>query len=107
MTSNLREFLNRGSVQGAMMAGAMVIAGALDGLVSIAAGRLLVKEQFAVFVAVMALLQILVNVTNVIRNVVAYYTADLRLKLAVYCVPMPFFNEAGHGPGVGVQLPRA
>jgi O-antigen/teichoic acid export membrane protein len=59
-----------------MMAAAMVIAGGLDGLVSIVAGRMLVKEQFAVFIAVVALLQMLVNVTNVIRTVVAYYTAE-------------------------------
>ncbi len=58
------------------MAAAMVVAGGLDALVSIFAGRMLVKEQFAVFIAVVALIQVLVNVTNVIRNVVAYYTAE-------------------------------
>lgn len=59
------------------MAGAMVIAGGFDALVNILSGRLLGKEQFAVFVAVTALLQIVVHLTNVIRNVVAYYTAEL------------------------------
>jgi O-antigen/teichoic acid export membrane protein len=59
-----------------MMAGAMVIAGGFDALVNVATGRLLPKEQFAVFIAVVALIQILVNVTNVIRTVVAYYTAE-------------------------------
>ncbi|MFN2137184.1 MAG: lipopolysaccharide biosynthesis protein [Candidatus Promineifilaceae bacterium] len=72
----MQKFLERGSVQGAMMAAAMVVAGGLDGLVSIIAGRMLVKEQFAVFIAVVALLQMMVNVTNVIRNVAAYYTAE-------------------------------
>jgi len=76
MTAGVREFLNRGSVQGVMMAGAMVIAGGFDALVNVAAGRLLIKEQFAVFIAVVALIQVLVNVTNVIRTVVAYYTAE-------------------------------
>jgi O-antigen/teichoic acid export membrane protein len=59
------------------MAGAMVIAGGFDALVSILSGRWLGKEQFAVFVAVTALLQIAVHLTNVIRNVTAYYTAEL------------------------------
>ncbi len=58
------------------MATAMVVAGGFDALVSVLAGRMLVKEQFAVFVAVVALLQVLVNMTNVIRNVVAYYIAE-------------------------------
>lgn len=76
MITKLTDFTKRGSVQGTMMAAAMVIAGAFDGLVNIVAGRLLLKEQFAIFIAVVALLQMLVNVTNVIRNVVAYYTAE-------------------------------
>jgi O-antigen/teichoic acid export membrane protein len=59
------------------MAGAMVIAGGFDALVSILSGRWLGKEQFAVFVAVTAILQIAVHLTNVIRNVTAYYTAEL------------------------------
>lgn len=76
MTARVQEFLDRGSVQGAMMAGAMVVAGGFDALVSIFAGRMLIKEQFAVFIAVVALIQVLVNVTNVIRTVTAYYTAE-------------------------------
>lgn len=59
------------------MAGAMVIAGGFDALVSILSGRWLGKEQFAVFVAVTAILQIAVHLTNVIRNVTAFYTAEL------------------------------
>ena len=58
------------------MAGAMVVAGGFDALVSILSGRWLDKEQFGIFVAVTALLQVLVHVTNVIRTVVAYYTAE-------------------------------
>lgn len=59
------------------MSGSMVIAGGFDALVNILSGRWLGKEQFAVFVAVTALLQIVVHLTNVIRNVTAYYTAEL------------------------------
>ena len=59
------------------MAGAMVIAGGFDALVSILSGRWLGKEQFAVFVAVTALVQIAVHLTNVLRNVTAYYTSEL------------------------------
>ena len=59
------------------MSGAMVIAGGFDALVNILSGRWLGKEEFAVFVAVTALLQIAVHLTNVIRNVTAYYTAEL------------------------------
>ncbi len=59
------------------MTGAMVIAGGFDALVSILSGRWLGKEQFAIFVAVTALVQIAVHLTNVIRNVTAYYTAEL------------------------------
>jgi len=59
------------------MAVAMVIAGGFDALVNILSGRLLGKEQFAIFVAVTALLQIAVHLTNAIRNVSAYYTAEL------------------------------
>ncbi len=62
------------------MSGAMVIAGGFDALVSILSGRWLGKEQFAVFVAVTALLQIAVQLTNVIRNVTAYYTAELTVS---------------------------
>ncbi len=94
MTSRLHEFLNRGSVQGTMMAAAMVVAGGFDALVSIAAGRMLVKEQFAVFIAVVAMIQVLVNVTNVIRTVVAYYTAE-------------FTAEAGGVARVNAFLHRA
>ncbi len=57
------------------MAAAMVVAGGFDYLVNIVAGRQLPPAEFFVFVTVTALLQVMVQVTNVIRNVVAYYTA--------------------------------
>ena len=80
MRSQLRQLSNSGAFQGAIMAGAMVIAGGFDALVNILSGRLLGKEQFAVFVAVTAILQIAVHLTNVIRNVTAYYTSELTVQ---------------------------
>ncbi|MEZ4518389.1 MAG: hypothetical protein R3C44_16725 [Chloroflexota bacterium] len=65
-----------GLTQGAFMAIAMVVAGGFDYLVNIVVGRWLTPTEFFVFVTVTAIVQIMVQVTNVIRNVVAYYTAD-------------------------------
>jgi O-antigen/teichoic acid export membrane protein len=93
MTARVQEFLNRGSVQGTMMAGAMVIAGGFDALVSVVAGRMLVKEQFAVFIAVVAMIQVLVNVTNVIRTVVAYYTAEFSAEQGGAARVNAFFHK--------------
>ena len=76
----MRQLSQTGAFQGAVMAGAMVVAGGFDALVNILSGRLLGKEQFAVFVAVTAVLQIVVHLTNVIRNVTAYYTAELTVQ---------------------------
>jgi O-antigen/teichoic acid export membrane protein len=76
-----------------MMAGAMVIAGGFDALVSVVAGRMLVKEQFAVFIAVVALIQVLVNVTNVIRTVVAYYTAEFTAEQGGAARVNAFFHK--------------
>ncbi|MFN2106209.1 MAG: lipopolysaccharide biosynthesis protein [Candidatus Promineifilaceae bacterium] len=94
MTARIQEFLDRGSVQGAMMAAAMVVAGGFDALVNIVAGRMLLKEQFAVFIAVVALIQILVNVTNVIRTVVAYYTAEFTAESGGMDRVNTFFHRA-------------
>lgn len=65
-----------GLTQGAFMAVAMVVAGGFDYLVNILVGRWLVPTEFFVFVTVTAIVQIMVQVTNVIRNVVAFYTAE-------------------------------
>ena len=94
MTARIQEFLDRGSVQGAMMAAAMVVAGGFDALVNIVAGRMLLKEQFAVFIAVVALIQVLVNVTNVIRTVVAYYTAEFTAESSGMDRVNTFFHRA-------------
>ena len=83
------------------MAGAMVIAGGFDALVSVVAGRMLLKEQFAVFIAVVAMIQVLVNVTNVIRTVVAYYTAEFSAEHGGAARVNAFSIKVGHGPGDG------
>lgn len=64
------------AIQGGFMAVAMIIAGGFDYVVNIIAGRNLIPSEFFVFVTVTAVLQVLVQATNVIRNVVAYYTAE-------------------------------
>ena len=76
------------------MAGAMVIAGGFDALVNILSGRWLGKEQFAVFVAVTAILQITVHLTNVIRNVNAYYTAELTVHPSSLSAIRTFFRRS-------------
>lgn len=68
--------LSSSAVQGGFMAAAMIIAGGFDYVVNIVAGRRLQPTEFFVFVTVTALIQVMVQVTNVIRNVVAYYTAE-------------------------------
>lgn len=68
--------LSASAVQGGFMAVAMVVAGGFDYLVNIVAGRQLPPTEFFVFVTVTALLQVMVQATNVIRNVVAYYAAE-------------------------------
>jgi O-antigen/teichoic acid export membrane protein len=90
----LEEVAGRGSIQGLIMAAAMVIAGGFDALTNIFAGRMLAKEEFAVFVAVVALLQVLVNVTNVIRNVVAYYIAELTAQVDTFRRTNAFFHRS-------------
>ena len=66
----------RSAVQGGYLAAAMVIAGGFDYLVNIVVGRRLPPTEFFIFVTVTAVIQVMVQVTNVIRNVVAYYTAE-------------------------------
>lgn len=69
-----------GLSQSAFMAVAMVVAGGFDYLVNILVGRWLPPTEFFVFVTVTAIVQIMVQVTNVIRNVVAYYTAEATVQ---------------------------
>lgn len=73
--------LSSSAVQGGFMAAAMIVAGGFDYVVNIVAGRRLAPTEFFVFVTVTALIQVMVQVTNVIRNVVAYYTAEATVGL--------------------------
>ncbi|CUS02588.2 membrane protein of unknown function [Candidatus Promineifilum breve] len=68
--------LSSSTMQGGFMAVAMIVAGGFDYVVNIVAGRQLPPTEFFVFVTVTALLQVMVQATNVIRNVVAYYAAE-------------------------------
>ncbi len=69
-----------GAAQGAFMAVAMIVAGGFDYLVNVFVGRQLAPTEFFVFVTVTALVQIMVQVTNVIRNVVAFYVAEATVR---------------------------
>ncbi len=63
-----------------VMAVAMGLAGVLDYAVSVLAGRWLVPVEYGIFIAVAAVLQVLTHLTNTIRNVVAFYAAELSAK---------------------------
>lgn len=56
---------------------AMGLAGMLDYAVNVVAGRWLVPIEYGIFIAVAAVVQVLSQLTNAIRNVVAFYTAEL------------------------------
>jgi O-antigen/teichoic acid export membrane protein len=62
------------------MAVTMGLAGGLDYAVSVLAGRWLVPVEYGIFIAVAAVLQVLAQLTNTIRNVVAFYAAELSAK---------------------------
>lgn len=65
---------------GVIMTAATVLAGGFDYLVLVVAGVLLSNPAAIAFLAVMNLLKIAEQVTWVIRNVVAYYTAELAVQ---------------------------
>jgi hypothetical protein len=68
------------ALDGVVMAGASLVSGGFAYLVLVAAGLLLDDAAAIAFLAVMNLLKIAEQVTWVIRNVVAYYTAELALE---------------------------
>ena len=70
---------SRDALDGVVMAGATLVAGGFDYLVLVAAGLLLTDLEAIAFLAVMNLLKIAEQLTWVIRNVVAYYTAELSI----------------------------
>jgi O-antigen/teichoic acid export membrane protein len=73
---------------GVILSIAMIVAGGLDYAVSVVAGRWLEPVDYGVFVPITALLQILVYLALAIRNVVAFYTAELRAERS-------FIDETG------------
>ncbi len=69
-----------GMKHGLILSAAMILAGALDYVANVLAGRWLAPVEFGVFVSVAAILQIFLYLSIAIRNVVAFYTADLSAK---------------------------
>ncbi|MCP4362360.1 MAG: hypothetical protein GY796_30510 [Chloroflexi bacterium] len=70
---------SRDALDGVVMAGASLVSGGFAYLVLVAAGLLLDNAAAIAFLAVMNLLKIGEQITWVIRNVVAYYTAELAI----------------------------
>lgn len=69
-----------GARHGLIMTGATIVAGGFDYITNVLIGRGLGPADFLIFVTVTALLQVLVHGANVIRNIVAFYTAELSVK---------------------------
>ncbi len=81
MISRVKTLLRSGDARdGILMAGATLVAGGFDYLVLLVAGLLLPNAAAIAFLAVMNLLKIGEQATWVIRNVAAYYTADLAIR---------------------------
>ncbi len=70
-------FRSAGIRQSLILGPAMVLAGGLDYGVNVLAGRWLLPVEFGIFVCVAAILQVLTYLAISIRNVVAFYTAEL------------------------------
>ena len=69
-----------GMRHGLILSAAMILAGALDYVANVLAGRWLAPVEFGVFVSVAAILQVFLYLSIAIRNVVAFYTADLSVE---------------------------
>jgi O-antigen/teichoic acid export membrane protein len=69
-----------GMRHGLILSAAMILAGALDYVANVLAGRWLAPVEFGVFVSVAAILQIFLYLSIAIRNVVAFYTAEMSVK---------------------------
>jgi O-antigen/teichoic acid export membrane protein len=65
---------------GAITSAAMILAGGMDYGVHVLAGRWLQPVEYGIFVCVAAILQVLVYLAIAIRNVVAFYTANLSVQ---------------------------
>jgi O-antigen/teichoic acid export membrane protein len=66
--------------QSLILAPAIVLAGGLDYAVNVLAGRWLLPVEFGIFVCVAAILQVLLYLAVAIRNVAAFYTAELSVQ---------------------------
>jgi O-antigen/teichoic acid export membrane protein len=81
MKTRLQTMLaSTGTKHGLIMTGATIIAGGFDYVTNVLIGRGLGPADFLIFVTVTAVLQLMVHGANVIRNVVAFYTAELSVK---------------------------
>ena len=63
-----------------IMSAAMILAGGLDYVVNVLAGRWLQPVEYGVFVSVAAILQVMLYLSIAIRNVVALYSAELSVQ---------------------------
>ncbi len=71
---------SEGFRHGLVMSGAMILAGVLDYVVNVLAGRWLVPVEYGIFVSIAAILQVVLYVSIAIRNVVAFYSAELAVQ---------------------------
>ena len=91
--ARLRSLLRSASIwHGAIMSAAMVLAGGLDYAINVLAGRWLQPVEYGIFVCVAAILQVLLYLAIAIRNVAAFYTAELSVQ-----------SDAFHQVGTFVQ----
>jgi len=73
---------SEGLRHGLIMSATMILAGALDYVVNVLAGRWLVPVEYGIFVSIAAILQVVLYVSIAIRNVVAFYSAELSSRVA-------------------------
>jgi O-antigen/teichoic acid export membrane protein len=83
-----------GTRHGLIMTGATLVAGGFDYVTNVLIGRGLGPADFLIFVTVTAILQLLVHGANVIRNVVAFYTAELSVKPAALMLTGRFLRRS-------------
>lgn len=83
-----------GTRHGLIMTGATLVAGGFDYVTNVLIGRGLGPADFLIFVTVTAVLQLLVHGANVIRNVVAFYTAELSVKPAALTLTGRFLRRS-------------
>jgi O-antigen/teichoic acid export membrane protein len=76
-SSRLEALRSSGARGGLVMTASMLLGGAMDYGVNVLSGRWLEPAEFGVFVAVTALLQVLLTLSLAIRMVVAFYTARI------------------------------